>query len=1062
MTSPNSSHDTVDPLRAEDILHEVLFEPADTREAAMERLCAGDVALLTEVKSLLQHLPDPENPDDASANASEIALEGRMIGGCRIESLLGRGGTGRVFRAMQEWPPRPVAVKVLRPELLGEGARRRFRREARALARLDHPGIARILSAGLHREGQIELPFVVMEVVDDAQSLTTWWRTTRRSLAERLELFASICDAVHHGHVRGLVHRDLKPSNVLVGGDDRARVIDFSVASMTADDGGMLTLTRAIAGTPGYMAPEQFEGGAAVDLRTDVHALGLLLYECLAGRPAFARDGLSLASAARLITSESVPALGSIDPALAGDLEVIVSHAIEKTPADRYQSALELAADIRRHLSGHPISAQPATLVKRALLFARRNPVAVAALAVATLAITLGSVASIAFGIRESRAASRAEQALASTERALWLSRLAEFGRAVESGDAAGSRLSAITLAKDSSWPVRLLRRLADESLAHFDRKFRGEFFNIMGGAVSPDGGTVAMVSDSGVGVPLLDASNLRMLRVLEPMISGWAIGFDPVQGRLLCASGTRLFVWNRPWEGSPRTIDLPFDYGDGLAPSPDGTRVALSSQGNACIIEIDSGKVLARTTDVAGTTSRVAWSPDGAWIAIGVEPRTVRLLRATDLSEVARIPTPPLRTLALDFDPSSRWLAFGGDSRFIRVVEVANPASMREFKTDHAVWGLRWHPDGTRLAFVDRGSGVRQLAVPADGAPLRLIGSYAGHRAEVWWVEWNRAGDRLYSFGQVETRAWKDRPRLGPPRVELGSPGLLLKRNDAGEVHAMTADASIWRIGDGTHPERIWSGGPFQAISAAAHPQSDRWAWIDVDGNLRIGHPSGDSVADLRLEGFFDIPNRMAFSPSGRLLAINGKHPKDPLVLVDPFTGREVTRLAMSWDRAPSGLLWLDERTLLAGSFGVGHFVQRQEDGTWKTVRIIPGNWINPRRVSEGSVMVTSMSGELVEVSLETGEHVRVYRGLSDMAAASCTSPDESLLAAVGTDRRLHVFDLGTRDQLISLLGHPAGRMVNSVEFSSDGQRVFTLDLGGGLVSWDATPLPGPASQDQ
>ncbi|MFM7806707.1 MAG: serine/threonine-protein kinase, partial [Planctomycetota bacterium] len=373
----------VDPLRAEEVLDEVLLAPADTRDATLERLCAGDVALRTEVKSLLRHLPDPENPDQPSPPSGEIELEGRLIGGCRIERLLGRGGTGRVFRAIQEWPPRPVAVKVLRPELLGEGARRRFRREARALARLDHPGIARILSAGLHREGQIELPFVVMEVVDDAQTLTAWWRGTDRTLADRLELFATVCEAVHHGHVRGLVHRDLKPSNVLVGGDGRARVIDFSVASMTAEDGGMMTLTRAIAGTPGYMAPEQFEGGDAVDLRTDVHALGLLLFECLAGRPAYARDGLSIASAARLITAETAPSLASIERSLAGNLDTIVSHAIAKAPADRYQSAAELAGDIRRHLSGHPILAKPATPLMRARLFARRNPVAATAISAA-------------------------------------------------------------------------------------------------------------------------------------------------------------------------------------------------------------------------------------------------------------------------------------------------------------------------------------------------------------------------------------------------------------------------------------------------------------------------------------------------------------------------------------------------------------------------------------------------------------------------------------------------------------------------------------------------------
>ena len=242
----------VDPLRAEEVMHEALQTPLPGRIAVIEQLCGSDTALFDEVKSLLQHLPDPENPDDPDQPLGEVKFEGQVIGGCRVESLLGRGGTGRVFRAMQEWPPRPVAVKILRPELLTESARRRFRRETRALARLDHPGVARIHAAGLHRLSGTDFPFVIMELVADAKTLTEWWRSTDRPLHDRLLLFADVCEAVHHGHVRGLVHRDLKPSNVLVDGAGTPKVIDFGIAAVTTDEGSPITITRAVAGTPRF------------------------------------------------------------------------------------------------------------------------------------------------------------------------------------------------------------------------------------------------------------------------------------------------------------------------------------------------------------------------------------------------------------------------------------------------------------------------------------------------------------------------------------------------------------------------------------------------------------------------------------------------------------------------------------------------------------------------------------------------------------------------------------------------------------------------------------------
>ena len=1042
----------VDPLRAEDVLHEALQTPLPARITTVERLCGSDTALCEEVKSLLQHLPDPENPDDPDQPLGEVQFEGQMIGGCSVQSLLGRGGTGRVFKAMQEWPPRAVALKILRPELLTESARRRFRRETRALARLDHPGIARIHAAGLHRLDGTDFPFVVMELVADAKTLTDWWRTTDRSLSDRLLLFADLCEAVHHGHVRGLVHRDLKPSNVLVDGQARAKVIDFGIAAVTTDEGAPVTITRAVAGTPGYMAPEQFEGDGHVDARSDVHGLGLLLYECLAGKPAFAQAGLSIAAAARTITHGVPTPLGMMQPNLRGDLETIVQHAMAKDPAGRYQSAFEMATDLRRHLSGHPITARPVPVLRRARLFARRNPIAAMAFALAAASLAIGSTAAVLFGLREQRAANTASQALQRAEHALWVSRLSEFSRAVEMRDPALLRISQEQLASDASWPVQLLRALADESVARFDGKASFETFSAMGGAVSPDGSVLALVMDAANGVVLLDASDLHVVRTLTPGIHAWAVTFDPVHERLLTADGNRLFVWDKPWMDPPRTIALPGDYGDGIAASPDGTRVAVSAQGQCCVVDLATGDIVARTPGMSGSTTRVAWSPDGQWIAMGVEPRSVRLLHAEDLSEAARIPSDAQRTLSLAFDPSSRWLAFAGDMRVLHVCEVRNPSNERRLRLDHSVWGMAWKPQGGELAIADRGSGVRLVNAPDDGSPLTLIGSFSGHPAEVWCVDWNRAGDRLYSIGQFGVRAWADRPHAGPSVHELGSAALSLHNLAQGGQAVLTSDATLWTIADETHakPQARWRGGPFQGVATTGDPVHDRWAWIDGSSNLRLLHGDTGRHFDVSLQPFEEFPARMAFSPDGRWLAIIGNSAKDPLLLIDAATAQEIARLTVPWLNQPSGLLWREDGSLLAGDFNGGFTVQRDATGTWRVDQIMPGYWTGMRSIGGDKVIVCALGGQVVERDVRTGERGRVFDGMSDMARTTAISPDGSLLAAVGTDRRLHIFDTQTGDQLLSIMGHAPGRMVTDVIFCKDGSRVLTIDNVGAVVDWD------------
>lgn len=336
----------------------------------------------------------------------------KAIGKYRILKELGQGGMGSVYLAEQEQPRRKVALKVIRAGLVNEQLLRRFDAEAQLLGRLSHPGIGLIYEAGTAITEAGETPYFAMEYIDGV-TLIQHVKDNKLGTRARLELFSRVCDAVQHAHAKGIIHRDLKPANIMVDRTGQPKILDFGVARATDSDVQTATQQTDVGqliGTVPYMSPEQVTADPGdLDTRSDVYALGVIMYELLAGKLPYDLRKKMLHDAVRIIREDEPTRLSAINKVFRGDVETIVQKSLEKGKERRYQSANDLAADIRRYLSDEPIQARPPSTKYQLQKFAKRNKALVAGAAGVFVALVIGLIASTTFMVRAMAAERLAE-----------------------------------------------------------------------------------------------------------------------------------------------------------------------------------------------------------------------------------------------------------------------------------------------------------------------------------------------------------------------------------------------------------------------------------------------------------------------------------------------------------------------------------------------------------------------------------------------------------------------------------------------------------------------------
>ncbi|HEY7426645.1 MAG TPA: serine/threonine-protein kinase, partial [Gemmataceae bacterium] len=691
--------------------------------AAVEKLLANDVRLREDEAAagflnspLVRSSQGPTHVADPSVPVVGPTLPSR-IGRYRVLRLLGEGGMGTVYEAEQDNPRRSVALKVIRPGLVSPALLKRFAHEVQFLGRLHHPGIAQIYEAGLAENGR---PFFALEFIAGLP-LNEYVRRHQLDSAARLVLAARVCDAVQHAHDQGVIHRDLKPGNILVDETGQPKVLDFGVARATDADVRTTTArTEAgqLLGTLSYMSPEQVAGDpAALDGRSDVYALGVILFELLSDRMPYHLEHLPLPEAARVILEREPSRLGSIHAAFRGDVETIVGKALAKDRTRRYVSARELASDIRRYLSNQPILARPPSALYQLRKFARRNKALVGGVAGAFAALLVGTIVSILFAVRAEQNARRANEKEREATYQTYRARLAAADAALvnhDMADAAHQLDQAPEALRDWEW--QHLHSRLDDSMVVLPTSVETTFLPSRGG----EGLRLAVLAEQGL--RLLDEQGHTERTLPFPLLNGSA--WNDVQtpdGLLMDRRGKWLFAggaWN-------------------VVETPDGFLLLDQVADRTVRLSDETGKVrLSVEAPADATVLQMSLSPNRKWLAITWKSPARYFTRVYDSSGKEQVRLPDLHTgpvWSLASSPDSTRLASASDDGTARLWEVA---------TGQPIAGALRHPSRDRILSVAFSpNGERLVTASADGTVCQWDGRtgaavespYDRHTGEVW-----------------------------------------------------------------------------------------------------------------------------------------------------------------------------------------------------------------------------------------------------------------------------------------------------------------------------------------
>ncbi|MFN0055795.1 MAG: WD40 repeat domain-containing serine/threonine protein kinase [Planctomycetales bacterium] len=803
----------------------------------------------------------------------------RYFGEYELLEEIARGGMGVVYKARQVKLNRIVALKmILAGQLAGPDDVKRFHSEAEAAAQLDHPGIVPIFEVGQH-DGQhyFSMGFV------DGRSLAA--RVVEGPLPPReaAQLVRDVAEAVEYAHCRGVIHRDLKPGNILLDGQGKPRVTDFGLAKQMHQDSG-LTGTGQILGTPSYMPPEQAAGRIdQIDPRADVYSLGAILYCLLTGRPPF--QAASPLDTLRQVVEKEPLAPRQLNPQVPLDLQTIALKCLEKNPARRYASALDLAAELGRYLNGEPVLARPVGRLERAQRWSRRNPALTAAAGLGVLLLAGAIVVPVLLAVHESRNARALELEQSKTQRALDESREA----------------------------TRVAREAEQEKTdklrqSHLDRARAGRASRLVGQRFE---------SLSAVREAAAIRADLELRNEAIACLS--LVDFRPAPvGAEFLAADDRLSTN----AGSSAVVDTV------------SNRSARCVEKTVVVTAPDGEKLLELKHPLA--TEKLVWRPDGRMLAVSCSDRSVYLWLIPEGRLQSTLEGMNSSAISMDFHPSGRFLLTTGFDGISRLWE---PISGQMVLRSTGFMPGPFSRDGRFL----RNSGALLELAPADECRLLHHGDPGNRgrteetRSGPWDVEFSGDGKLLGAWGADGPRLWDAVTGRevafftsrqwgqgtgcfvgGQALVFSGPTGVTIR-----EIVADEADDALLAIGA---PRRLWpqAGPGFVKAGNTApvviNPEVPHRMRASADGRyvvLAMPRAAGAIVVDTH--------------DSIRVRVLDGQ-PSCQFVAISP-NGRWVATGSWAWDPPVPVRIWDNES---------GRLVREIAEGAYATLNFTPdGRWL-------------------------------------------------------------------------------------------------------------------------